>query len=196
MLIALLFLAAALFVFFDLVQPTYGVLQEKKGTEASTQILLANEQKMIGQAKNLISEYQNASQAQSDLALAMPSGPSVANALAQVYGIAAANNVSVQSIAVAPPAVQLPAAAAGGTTASSSRVTKPMGSLSIQFAAVGSYESLKSFLAALETNLRIFDVAAFSLQPSAPAAPTAKGAGNTQDLFTYNITVVTYYQIP
>jgi len=44
----------------------------------------------------------------------------------------------------------------------------------------------------LETNIRIFDVTAISLQPAALAATKTQAANS--DMFNYTITVVTYYQ--
>src|SRR3989344_5291652 len=50
MLLALGFLLAALFIFFDLIQPTYSELQEKKGVQLSSEKLLGEEQRVVDQA--------------------------------------------------------------------------------------------------------------------------------------------------
>lgn len=204
MLLALLFLVAAFLIFFDLIQPTYGDLQTKKGKQLSSENFLRDEQHVIDQAKKLIAQYQTESQAQDNLALAMPSGPSVANALAQVYGIAQNNNLTVQSIALSPPMIQLQnqsqgqasAGARGAPTSfSGSQIIKPMGTLSLQVTALGSYESFKNFASQLEANIRLFDLTGLSLQPVGAVA-TGKGSSAASNFFTYNITVVTYYQLP
>jgi Tfp pilus assembly protein PilO len=196
MLLALLFVVAALVIFFDLIQPAYTDLKTKKGQQLSDESILSEEQHVVDQAKNLLAQYQNEAQQQETLALAMPSGPNAASALAQVYGIAQNNGVVLQNVAIAAPTVQRPAdpQASGnaGASLSLSQVTKPVGTLSFQLTAAGSYESLKNFLAQLETNIRIFDLKAFSLQ----AGPTAGAKGAAQSLFTYNLTVETYYQLP
>lgn len=200
MVLALIFLVAAFLVFFDMVQPAYGDLQTLKGKQLSMENFLQNEQTEVNQAKQLISQYQGESQAQQNLALAMPSGPSVAGALAQIYGIAQNNNIALQNIGFSPPTVRLqaqPAAQTGGASAQATlgQIVKPMGSITIQTTGAGSYENLKSFLSQLETNIRVFDVTSLSLQPVVVVA-TGKGAAASQDLFTYNFTVATYYQLP
>ena len=130
----------------------------------------------------------------------MPSGPNVAAALAQIYGIAQNNGVSVENFTIAPPSIQLPqtgqeqAYAAGETSFSLGQVTKPLGTLSFQFKASGNYESFKNFLSQIETNIRIFDIKDFDLQPIADT--NSPGTGTPADLFTYNVSVVTYYQLP
>ena len=200
MLLALFFLVAAFLILFDLIQPTYGDLQTKKGTQLSEQTFLTNEQQVVNQAKNLISQYESESQAQNNLVLAMPSGPNVASALAQIYGIATNNGVTVSNISLGPPTVSLQSQAqAAGTQGALTpgQILKPMGMFSIQLTAVGSYESLKNFLAQLETNIRVFDLTGFSLQGAAAPAPSGKAAAAaTSDLFSYNFSINTYYQLP
>jgi hypothetical protein len=198
-LLSLVFLVAALVVLFDLIQPVYGGLQTEKGTEISTQNLLTAEGQFVSQAKNLVSEYEGGSSAQADLALAMPSGPDQAGALAQVYGLAQSSNITVESVQLAPPQIQVQSAPADASTSLTlSQITKPIGTYLLTIAAFGSYENLKSFLSELETNMRIFDVTALSLQ-AASAAPVATGtkgvaSGGSADFFTYTITAETYYQ--
>jgi Tfp pilus assembly protein PilO len=76
------------------------------------------------------------------------------------------------------------------TTNASSSLIKPIGSISFAMTAIGSYEDFKNFLSEIETNARIFDVKNLSVQP----AP--QGGSAIKDLFTYNVTIVAYYQTP
>ena len=193
MIVALLFIVAAFMVFFDLLQPAYGDLQTKKGQQLNGQNLLANESTTVDQAKKLLSQYESVGQTGTDLALAMPSGPSVADALAQIYGIAQNSGVSIASVSASPPStVQRQAQVSGTSTSiSAAQIIRPLGMITFQLVASGSYENFKSFLAQMETNIRIFDVTALAVQ-TAPASSGGKGAG--QDFFTYNMTIVTYYQ--
>ncbi len=183
------FVVAALIVFFDLVQPIYGDLETLKGQQLSVEQNLANEKTVVSQIQGLLSQYESGGIPTSTLALALPSGPDVAGALAQVYGIAEASGIAIQSVNVSSPAARLQTAAAAGAG------LKPMGSFSLQVAASGSYEALKNFLTELETNIRIFDVTSLAIQPVG-GATGAKGAIPTPDSFTYNIAVNTYYQLP
>ena len=196
MLLSVALLAGALLVYFDLIQPVYGDLQTKKGKQLSSQDFLISEQTVVSQAKKLISQYDSASQAQGSLGLAMPSGPDIAGALAQIYGIAQNNAFTVKSINISPPVIRPQSAQpSGGGAGAGSQLVKPMGSIMFQLSAIGSYENLKNFVSQLEANIRIFDLTSLSIQSAAPAAATGK-VNTNQDLFTYSLTAITYYQLP
>lgn len=194
MILSLAFLASAFIVYLDFIQPAYGELRTQKGVELGSRQFLENEKIVIGQAKKLISQFGEATQAGSHLALAMPSGPDVSGALAQIYGLAQNNNIQVKGVTISAPAIQLQQTARAGG-ASAAPILKPMGMLSFQVSGVGSYDSLKAFLGQLESNVRLFDVTAFSLQPTAQSSVGNKLIGGP-NMFTYNFTVNTYYQLP
>lgn len=195
MLIALGFLVASLLIFFDLIEPAYGDLQMVKGQQLSDQQFLATEQQTVLKAQTLLGQYQSDMTAQANLALAMPSGPDVAGGLTQIYGIASASGLLVSTIGISSPTVQAEPPNSGSTPLTASQIVEPIGSLTFQITATGSYEEFKAFLAALETNIRIFDVTSLSLVQLL-SAPTTKGAPVNSDLFTYNVVVATYYQLP
>jgi Tfp pilus assembly protein PilO len=194
MLVALVFLVASLLIFFDLIEPAYGNLQMEKGQQLSDQQFLSSEQDTVAKAQQLLTDYQNDMKDEANLSLAMPSGPDVAGGLAQIYGIAAASGIAVQTIDISSPAVQVPPVQPGSTPLTASQIVKPIGNITFQIAGTGSYEAFKAFLATLETNIRIFDLASLSMQPLL-STQTSKSAVNA-DLFTYNISATTYYQLP
>lgn len=204
MILALVLLAASLLIFFDLIQPTYNDLETKKGTEAGNAQLLQSEQTVVNQAKSLLSQYQSENQGQGNLALAMPSGPDLSGAIAQLYGIAQNNDITITSINVSAPGVQVetPNQNDGSTALTASDIVKPVGTISFQISASGTYESLKSFLVGLETNIRIFDVKALSLASAnspivvAPVKGATAPTAPSTDFFTYTLSVATYYQTP
>jgi hypothetical protein len=192
--IAALILAAALMVYFEFIIPAYTSLQLVKGQEESETTLYSNEQQVVSKVKSLLATYQNDASTSQSVAMALPVGPDVSGALAQIYGIATNADVTIQGTEISTQAVQAVAASATtvGTAAATGSIVKPTGTVSFQVTGSGSYDSLKNFLQGLETNIRIFDVTAISLQPAAITA-TKTQAANT-DMFNYTITVVTYYQ--
>ncbi len=197
--IAALILAGALVVYFEFIVPAYASLEMVKGQEQSEQTLYANETQIVGQIKNLLATYQGDATSSQSVAMALPVGSDVSGALAQIYGIAANSGVTIQQTAISIQAVQ--AIASSGSTDSTSglasaaaagSIVKPTGTVSVQVSGSGSYESFKNFLHGLETNIRIFDVNAISLQPAAVLSTKTQAAN--PDMFNYTITVVTYYQ--
>jgi len=197
MILALLLLVGALIVYFDLATPAYSDLQNEKGQQISQQNLLQNEQQIVTQVQALVSSYQSQAQGQQSVNLALPVGQNLASALAQIYGTATNDGVSIQSVGITANPPQVQAAPASGDisgAASGGNIVKPLGSVSFSVTAAGNYESFKSFLKHIETNTRIMDVTAISVQPV--ASITTKGVTTAQDFFTYNITIVAYYQAP
>ena len=191
-LLAFLFLMAAIVVFFDLVQPEYDVAKNLQAQQIGEQNYLTSQTATVKQVQTVMNAYRNDSQNSANVDLAMPSGEDVAGALAQIQGIAENTGITVTSISATPPQVkvaQTPAAAA----ATSTQLMKPLGSFTFTLAASGSYEQFKSFLQDLETNIRIFDVQAVTLQQGSAASVSGKTPA-THDIFNYTVTVATYYQ--
>jgi hypothetical protein len=192
--IAALIVGAALMVYFEFIIPAYTSLQLVKGQEESETTLYANEQQVVSKVKSLLTTYQNDASSSQSVAMALPVGPDVSGALAQIYGIATNANVTIQGAQISTQAVQAAAAPATtvATAAAAGSIIKPTGAVSFQVTGFSSYESFKSFLQGLETNIRIFDVTAISLQPAGIVATKTQVAN--PDIFNYTITVVTYYQ--
>lgn len=200
LIIAALILAAALVVYFEFIVPAYTNLEAIKGQEESEATLYANETQIVNQGKSLLAAYQSDASSSQSVAMALPVGQDVSGALAQIYGIAANTGITIQQTGISVQAVQAitPQGTAAGSqianAAAAGSVIKPTGTVSFQIGGSGSYESFKNFLQGLETNIRIFDVTAVSLQPDAILATKTQAAN--QDMFTYTMTVVTYYQAP
>jgi hypothetical protein len=191
--IAALFLIVALVVYFEMIVPAYASLQKDKGQAQSQQALLDNEKKVVDQVKKLIDAYKSEASSTQAIGLALPVGQNTAGALAQIYGIANNAGFSIQSTGVTTQAITkttaTPAAGANiKSAATTGSIAHPAGTVSFQIIGNGSYESLKTFLAGLENNIRFFDVTGISIQEA------TLGKGSIPDNFNYTITVVTYYQ--
>lgn len=203
MIVALVFLVVALVVFFDFVQPAYTDLQASKGKQISQASFLDNEKKIVSEVQGLVSTYQSETQGEQAVSLALPVGQDLSGALAQVYGLAAANNIGVQNIAISIQAVQVATSQAGSTVqangqiaaaASVGAIIKPFNSILFQITCAGTYENFKIFLKGLETNIRIFDVKSITLHAASGASNANVKGGPGADYFQYDMTVAAYYQ--
>jgi Tfp pilus assembly protein PilO len=191
-LIAAAFFAAALLIYFEMIVPGYTNLETDKGQELSEQELYTTENNTVTQVQALITTYKSETSSTQLVNLSLPVGPNIASALAQIYGIAASAGFTLESSAIAVQAVQATTAVqtnGSSSQASAAAIVKPKGTVTFQLQGTGSYESLKSFLAGLENNIRIFDVTGVSIQPFGGVAKVG-----SSDLFNYTLTVVTYYQ--
>jgi hypothetical protein len=192
MLIALVLLMGAFIFYFEAVAPAYGDMETLKGQAVSDASLLTQESSTVQLAQKLITTYQSESQAQSSVALAVPVGADISDALADLYGIAGTNSITIQDMSVSVAAVPPSAAVlsdASTTDATAASLVKPVGNISFTFTAAGSYENFKNFIGEAETNMRIFDVKGFAIQPASQNASSSQG-----DYFNYNVSVTAYYQ--
>ncbi len=191
-LLSFLFIAGAFLLFFDLVQPTYSDMQNLRSQQLGEETYLKNQTELAKQVQTILNTYQNEAQSVANVGLAMPSGADIAGALTQIQGIAASTGVTITSIAVTPPTIQLRPQQGGAAT--STALLKPLGSFTFKLSAAGTYESFKNFLSEIETNIRIFDVKDASLMPAPATTISLRGVPPSATQFNYTITVATYYQ--
>lgn len=190
MIIALVFVIMALVWYFDFLVPAYTDLQASKGNQVSEQNLLDNETTIVTQFQGLLSSYQGQASDEQAVNAALPINPHLADAIAQIYGIASANAITLGSMGISSQLVRAPAADNGVTgAASTGQIVNPMGTISFTLGTLGTYENFINFLTALQTNMRLFDVKQFSFSPAG-----ATGKSSSPDLFNFDLTVTTYYQ--
>ncbi len=196
--LALLLLLLAGVGYFEFVQPAYANLMMLRGQEQAERAFLASEQTIATKAQSVLADYQGQSSSTQAMNMALPIGPDSANAITQLYGLASASGLTVQSVGVsqsaAPQSAVQPAAANGSSVVTAASLIKPYGTLTFQVTAMGSYESLKTFLQGLENNVRLFDVSALSIQPVTSVTSGGAVITGTQDLYNYTLSVVAYYQ--
>jgi hypothetical protein len=190
--IATLFFAVALLVYFEMIVPNYANLQTDKGQVLSEQALYTNESSTVNQVEKLLITYQSETSSTQLVNMSLPVGQSVASALAQMYGLATNSGFTLQSAGIAIQAVQAPVTAVStninSVAAQGGSIVRPTGTVTFQLGGSGTYESLKSFLLGLESNIRLFNVTGISIQEP------GQTKGSSPDLFNYTITVVAYYQ--
>jgi hypothetical protein len=194
--LALLILVIAAIAFFELVQPEYATFITLKGNAVSAQQFLVSEQKLVTQAQSVLDSYQSQSAGTQAVNLAMPIGQDSSNAIAQIYGLATNSGLVVSSVGISLQAAPQNSQSTANTTASAASLIIPRGTITFQVAASGSYESLKTFLQGLESNVRVFDVTGLTIHPMNTVTGNGVALASTQDFYNYSITAVAYYQSP
>lgn len=196
--LAFLLVILAAIGFFEFVRPAYANLMTLKGTAAAARSSLAADQTLAKKAQSVLADYSSQSTSMQAINLALPQGPNTAEALAQIYGVAQASGLSIGSVGIsissAPQSVAASTPASASGTVSIASLIQPTGSLTFQISATGSYEAFKSFLQNLEQNVRIFDVTKFSLHPISSLTTSGATVLGSQDLYSYSLTAVAYYQ--
>lgn len=183
--ISLLLLVGAFVAFFYFVQPAYREVVALKGQLVSLEAFRVEQEAALKDIQALIGTYNESREMREMISLVLPLNPSVAEAVAQVNGLAVNNNLTAQSYglsAVSEPVLSEEARRQLGTE---SIVVQPTSPISFNIRLSGSYGDFKNFLKQLETNVRVFDVKTLTIQPAAQP---------DQNLYLYDLTVATYYQ--
>lgn len=196
MIAGLVFLAAALIVYFEFIQIAYEEAQSAKASYLSEQAFIKAEQDTVKQVEDLISSYEGQVRVQEAASAALPTKEDTAGAIAQLYGLMTQSSLSLQNLSVTVNAIQNAAQSRttpSATPSSFQTLEKPIGTVGIQMKIGGQYENFKQFLSLLATNIRIFDMKTLSVEP----VIVVQGAGptkTTQTTYNFNVAVTTYYQ--
>ncbi|MDP3052934.1 MAG: hypothetical protein Q8N22_03225 [bacterium] len=176
---SVILLIAVAVVYVEFINPAYSNIQELRGEIQARENLLSQQTQAVNQIQNLIGQLQNQniSQFQEQISLVLPISESVPQALNQYQAIAQASGLSNQSIGVDYLAIK--------PSASNSGLAKGIGTDRFKLKLLGSYEAMKIFFQAIETNVRLTDLVSFKISRTAQLG---------QNLFLNEIVVDSYYQ--
>jgi len=173
--LSLTFFLGAIGVFSALIVPASGDIQELRGQRDALTALLSEESARIEAVRRLFQEFGSVTELHETLEKALPTEEEVPNVINQLQGIAKASGVSIETLDINLPAIK---------ARSSDDFIRPLGEVQVTFTLRGDYESIKAYLDAIETNVRIMDVQRLGLQ-----------GGTESDTLSYNIIINAYYQI-
>lgn len=178
-LISVSLMIAIVVIFVKLIKPAYSELQNLRGEIQARAVLLQDQNKAVSQVQNLISQLQeqNIFQFQEQISLVFPLTESVPQALSQYQAIAQANGLNVQSAGLNYLAIK--------PSATNVSLAKGIGTIRFKLKLLGTYEALKSFAQAIETNVRLTDVVSFKI---------SRAGQIKQNLYLNEIVVDSYYQ--
>ncbi len=171
----------ALIIFFGYTNPAW------TGSVAATQAKIATDAQALSAAanytarENQLASEKNAMDSASLARLSMLLPDSVDNVglILDLNALAARAGLSLTSADVSAPSSSN--AAAGSSAAVPTTDTSPVGSVDLVLSAIGTYDSLKQFLAGVESSLRLLDVESLTVK------------GSTTGVYTYQITLRLYW---
>ncbi len=176
-LFSVFFLIATIVVYTSLIQPETDAASELQSLVASKTNVYTTQKDAVSQVSQLINQFQSAADLQNTLSLAMPIGPDVTQALNQWYTISQSSQASVQSLDIKLGTAYAP---------SSQPLAKRMSTIVVDLGVLGTYDAIKQFLNALESNARVINVSSFDVKPA--------GAGGQNQLYSLTLSVNTFYQ--
>ncbi|HEY4498383.1 MAG TPA: type 4a pilus biogenesis protein PilO [Candidatus Paceibacterota bacterium] len=173
--LTLAFFVGAVSFYSSLVVPSYREVQELRAERRSLARLVEEERSIVESVNRLLGQYQSISDFQRSLSLVLPTEEEVPGIINQLQGIARTSGVAIDSLELDALPIE---------PVKSSSVIEPIGKLRVDLRLRGNYSAIKSYLAALATNIRIMDVDSLRVE----------GGGTNDNVLNYTLTVNTYYQ--
>ena len=173
--VSLTFFLAAIAIFFSLIVPASGEIQDLRGQRNALSGLLEEESARIEAVRRLFDEYGSISTLESTLKKALPSDEEIPSVINQLHGMAKASGITIESLDISLPAIK---------PNNQDDVIRPVGEVQVSLTLSGNYSEIKSYLSSLETNVRVMDVKRLSLN-----------GGTEGETLSYDIVVNAYYQL-
>ena len=161
-------LVAALVVYYNFISPLYIETQKLRGELSSKESFFANQQLVIGQVQQLLSQFKTSAQLQQVVSSILPTVNDSVSLMHQFNTIARINGIGVKSLKVGVEPIR-----PGG-----------LGVAQLTASVFGGYEGFKKFLATLENNVRIMDLVRLGIDPSS----------SDPNNYNYSVVINSYYQ--
>lgn len=176
--------AAALFAYINLIRPTYDTIKNEQARLAVAQQHNAEYTSIYDKLKQVLARYEQSPDLQNKVSATLPLEENIPDSMHQITAAALANGLNVLSIDVKEGAVLSSGSAskAGGQT-----LVKNIGVLKNSIQLTGAYPQFRSFLQAVDTNMRIMSLDSLRIEKA--------GDPTRPDQFAFNVTITSYYQI-
>jgi Tfp pilus assembly protein PilO len=171
---SMLLIVASLAVFAGSISREISAIKELRSKRQATEELLVNYETAIQETNKIIAKYQNMEGMGETLNEVVPSKPDVPSFLNQIYGLAKLSDVSVESIGFQEMPLQV---------SEEGSLIRPYGSIQATVNCLSSYENMKTYLGAIETNKRLMNTKAVNIEDGFAEDPE----------LSYIITVEAYY---
>lgn len=179
LLLGIAFFVGAMYVYSNYIRSAYEEVKNLKGERAAEIQLFNESEKAVGIVDTLLAKYQSLSSLQDSVSRALPVGEEIPSVLNQIQGVASLDGrkMEIDSISFQYLPIEY---------SKDKNFLRPYGAIRISAKMRGGYTDLKSFLSALEKNVRLLDVSSLKI--------TGGGSGNNPSL-TFDLAVDAYYQV-
>jgi len=178
--IAALFLLGAFIVYGTLIRPLYVEIEKTRATLNAAQTIFDDQKNATEQVNKAFLDMKNSTKVREVISQALPVGPNMTQALHQIESVIRSNRVAIDALTIKaiPPEVN------------KQILAKRLGKLDINFSVSGQYESIRDFLRALESNVRVTNVTNFEFS----SMSKADRGSSSVSLYTLQLVAQMYYQ--
>lgn len=165
----------ALIVYTTMISPSLAEIQTLRAERESKLVTLADYREAIEETNNVIEASQSLASLTDSFNQVIPPEEQIPSLLNQLYGLARMSGALVDSINFQFMPIE---------SSSESSILKPIGIVRSTVKCSGNYESIKSYVKLLETNIRLMDV--YSIDVA--------GGNEENPSLSYTVVIDAYYQ--
>lgn len=184
-------------IFFFYTQPAYDIVRAEQAKIDQYNQALDKAAQLQQLKQSLLARYNAFDSGNLDhLQKLLPDHVDNIGLILELDNLAGRYGLALQNVDVSTPSTQIPSAkgsagAAGTTVGSLSNANQTYSSLTLTFSTQGSYDSFVQFMNDLQSSLRIVDIVSLAVSPA--STTVAPGGVASQPLYTYKITLRTYW---
>ena len=168
-------LVGSMYTYLSLIVPTYLDIQKLRAERLYEQDILASQKRAEQAVDKLLGEYESLGKIQEALSILLPRDIDVTSIVNQLQGMARNSQMTLQSVSFQ----YLP------IKESADPFIQPIGVVRATMNLFGTYQGIKSYIQALESNVRIMDLDSLKIDG---------GARPNREIFNYSLIVDIYYQ--
>ncbi len=184
----LVFFLLALVVFFNFSWPALLKTIDLNDSLKFAKDEYARQTKSVQLAKQIVDRYKNLTNVNQMISLSLPKTDELYNVLVQLQRTSADSGLLIQNITIKMPTASS-SQTSGTAAAKESSLIKPTQTINLDLSLIGTYESFKTWLNAVETNIRLMDVASINF-----TSVLSGEKSTTTNLFNYRVNLNVYYQ--
>lgn len=174
---SMVFVIGTIFVYTAFIRGTYEEIQVLRAKRDGAKETLAETEHAIESIKALAQKYESLTDLKDNFSLMLPGDKDLPTAINQLESLAIQKNVSIGSLVVS----EIPSRTL--LAKRTATAIRPVRAVLVDIKLTGTYDDMKDFLEAIQTNVRLMDVVSVKIN----------GGGVKTDL-DHSIVVQTYYQ--
>jgi len=186
LILVIVFFGAAMIVFFTLSWPNLTKVFDLNFTLNKTKKEYENQNQSLQLAKSIIEQYRNLNNVNQAISLTMPKTNEVYNIIVQLNKIAESSGMSIEGLSLK----EVINNNELDDSNNRQNLVKPYRTISINTSLNGSYESFKTWLELVETNIRLMDVKSVSFE-----GVNLSSNKSINNFFNFNVNLDVYYQL-
>lgn len=189
LILTIIFFLISLIAFFNYTWPALLRVLDLNDSLKLIKEEYTRQNKSLQIAKDIINQYKNLSNVNQMISLTLPKTDELFNVVAQLEKISSESGILIQNITIKPPLQSATSTAASASAGGSKEsLISSVQSINVDLSMVGTYESFKTWINAIETNIRLMDITSINFTGMVASEKTST------NIFNFRVNLNFYYQ--